>query len=272
MPLADILLAKGLVSQEQIMAGVAHQKENGGRFGKALVATGVITSETIDQVLNEAPPGPTSLDETGIDPGMLVQLMLKGMYFENLDTTSQLATAMQLTPPLVDRLLEDATKRKLVEIMGQVEGTGGIGAAMRYALSQAGKAYTQESLEINQYFGPAPVPFEAFQKQILGQKITNEHVTREMLVEAFQGLVIPERFLGRLGPAINSGTAILIYGPAGNGKTTVAEIIGEIFQNVVCVPYCFEADGQIIKVFDPTVHRGFGAWSRDGVIAHSPVG
>jgi hypothetical protein len=75
-----------------------------------------------------------------------------------------------------------------------------------------------------------------------------------MLTEAFEGLVIPDRFLSRLGPAVNSGTAILIYGPAGNGKTTVAEIVGEIFKNVVYVPYCIEADGQIIKIFDPTVH------------------
>ena len=255
MPLADILLAKGLVSQEQIMAGVAHQKENGGRFGSALAATGVISEETIDQVLGEAPPGPKNLRDTGIEPVMLLQLLLKGMYLENLETTSQLAAAMQLAPPMIDRLLEEATKRNLVEIMGQVEGSGGVGAAMRYALSQAGKTYTQESLEITQYFGPAPVPFEAYQQQVLSQKISNEHVTREMLDEAFQGLVIPDRFLSRLGPAVNSGTAILIYGPAGNGKTTVAEIVGDIFQNVVYVPHCFEADGQIIKVFDPTIHR-----------------
>jgi energy-coupling factor transporter ATP-binding protein EcfA2 len=67
--------------------------------------------------------------------------------------------------------------------------------------------------------------------------------------------VIPERFVSRLGPAINSGTAILIYGPAGNGKTTIAEIVGQIFQNVIYVPHCFEVDGQIIKVFDPSVHK-----------------
>ena len=77
---------------------------------------------------------------------------------------------MQLAPPLIDRLLEEANKRKLVEIMGQVEGSGGVGAAMRYALSQAGKTYTQESHELTQHFGPAPVPFEAYQKRVLSQK------------------------------------------------------------------------------------------------------
>jgi energy-coupling factor transporter ATP-binding protein EcfA2 len=67
--------------------------------------------------------------------------------------------------------------------------------------------------------------------------------------------VMTDRFVSRLGPAVNSGNAILIYGPAGNGKTTVAEIVGKIFQNVIYVPYCVDIDGEIMKVYDPTVHQ-----------------
>ena len=80
-------------------------------------------------------------------------------------------------------------------------------------------------------------------------------MTRQRLEQGFAGLVMTERFLSRLGPAINSGNAILIYGPAGNGKTTVAEIVGKIFQNVIYVPYCVDLDGEIMKVYDPAVHR-----------------
>jgi SpoVK/Ycf46/Vps4 family AAA+-type ATPase len=87
------------------------------------------------------------------------------------------------------------------------------------------------------------------------QRVTNEVVTRQKLVEGFEGLVMPDRFISRLGPAVNSGNAILIYGPAGNGKTTVAEILGNIFQNVIYIPHCVEIDGEIMKVFDPSVHR-----------------
>ena len=94
-----------------------------------------------------------------------------------------------------------------------------------------------------------------YQQRIQQQRITNEHVTRQMLEQGFAGLVTTERFLNRLGPAINSGTAILIYGPAGNGKTTIAEIVGKIFQNVIYVPYCVDLDGEIMKVYDPAVHR-----------------
>ena len=94
-----------------------------------------------------------------------------------------------------------------------------------------------------------------FQDRILRQRVTNELVTRQRLEEGFAGLVMTERFLSRLGPAINSGNAILIYGPAGNGKTTVAEIVGKIFQNVIYVPYCVDLDGEIMKVYDPAIHR-----------------
>jgi predicted ATPase with chaperone activity len=106
-----------------------------------------------------------------------------------------------------------------------------------------------------QYFGPAPVSLEDYQDRIQRQRVTNEHVTRQNLDEAFSGLVMTERFISRLGPAINSGNAILIYGPAGNGKTTVAEIVGKIFENVIYVPYCVDIDGEIMKVYDPTVHK-----------------
>ena len=81
-----------------------------------------------------------------------------------------------------------------------------------------------------------------------------------MMEEAFKHVVIPDRLLTRLGPAINSGTALLLYGPAGNGKTTIAEIIGKIFKAVIYIPHCFVAEGQIVKVYDQTVHGLSPVW------------
>lgn len=265
MQLGDILVAKGLVSREDIDRAIEHQRANGGRLGVCLVDLEIVTQEQIDEVLSEAPAMPRNLDDTGVDPIILLQLVIKGMHSENLERPSQISDATKLPNVIVNALLKDAVDRKLVEALGQAAG-GGAGALLgelRYGLTRAGRDWALESLDQCSYFGPAPVSFDAYRERIMRQRITNEWVNRPMLEDAFKDLVIPERFVTRLGPAINSGTAILIYGPAGNGKTTVAEIVGEVFQNVIYVPHCFEVDTQIVKVFDPAVHRTIGDSAAD---------
>ncbi len=267
MQLGDILVAKGLVSKEHLAHAANYQQEAGIRLSESLVATQVLTEEQLNEALVEIPAAPTSMDDTDIDPLFLLQLMFKGIYAENLETPSQITEAMKLPSSTVNALLKDAVDRKLAEAAGQignVDGSMGALAEMRYTLTQAGRDWTVECMEQSAYFGPAPVSLEAYQDRIGRQKITNEWVNRPLLEEAFQDLVIHERFLSRLGPAINSGTAILIYGPAGNGKTTIAEIVGEIFENVVYIPHCIEIDGQIMKVFDPVVHREIDVQGGEG--------
>src|SRR5690606_22357778 len=112
-----------------------------------------------------------------------------------------------------------------------------------------------EALEMNQYVGPAPVSLPAYHSRILRQRITNERIGREVVEEAFADLSIPPDFVQRLGPGINSGRAILLYGPPGNGKTSIAERIGRIFNDIIYIPYCVEVEGQLIKVFDPNLHE-----------------
>ncbi len=255
MLLGDILVAKGLVSPADIEQAMERQVNNGGRLGDNLVALGVVTQEQLDDVFNETPQSPRNLDDLDVDPMLLLQLIVKGMYSESLETPSSIVEATRLPSIIVNALIKDAVDRKLMEAIGSAQ-TGGVALAeMRYALSRAGRDWAVDSLEQSQYFGPAPVSLDSFQDRIMRQRITNEWVSRPMMDEAFSEIVIPDRFVSRLGPAVNSGTAILIYGPAGNGKTTVAEIVGQIFQNVIYVPHCFEVDGQIIKVFDPSIHK-----------------
>jgi hypothetical protein len=255
MSLGSILVAKGLVTADDVERAMEYQRENGGRFGDNLVAIGAATAEAIDAVLNEVPDGPRRLEDTGIEPMNLLQLMMKGMFAENLETVAALAEAMMLTSSVVNPLMKEATERQWVEAVGQVSGAAGTLGETRYALTKDGRGWTQEAMDLCQYFGQAPVSLEAFQERILLQRMTNEWISRPVMQEAFGDLVIPDRFVSRLGPAINSATALLIYGPAGNGKTTIAEIVGRIFENVIYVPHCFEVDGQIIKVYDPSIHK-----------------
>ena len=110
-------------------------------------------------------------------------------------------------------------------------------------------------MEQNQYLGPAPVPLSALVERIQRQRITNERVDRAGVEKAFDNLIVSEDFIRRIGPAINSGRSILLYGPPGNGKTSVSERIGSIFSETIYIPHCFEVEGQIIKVFDPGIHK-----------------
>jgi predicted ATPase with chaperone activity len=254
MNLGDILLAKGLVSAEDVKRALEHQRINGGRFGESMVALGVLTKEQIDRVLQDAPQAPLTLAATGIDPALLLELALKGMFTENLETASQIAEALKVSSAIISQLLTEAKERKFVEALSVASGVGSM-AELRLSLTRAGREFAADAMKRGQYFGPAPVSLKDYQQRIEQQRITNELVTRQMLEQGFAGLVMTERFLNRLGPAINSGTAILIYGPAGNGKTTIAEIVGKIFQNVIYVPYCVDLDGEIMKVYDPAVHR-----------------
>ncbi|MCZ6637807.1 MAG: hypothetical protein O7C66_06385, partial [Alphaproteobacteria bacterium] len=264
MLLGDILVAKGLVTKDDVERALAHQRENGGRFGDCLAALGVVTTEQIEEVVNEAPEAPRNLEEIDVEQMLLLQLMIKGLHVESFETPSQITDAMKLPDAIVIELLGEAVDRRLVEIIGQADSRGGLLSEMRYQLSDLGRNWAVEALDQSQYFGPAPVTLESFTERVMRQRITNEWVNRDDLVKAFQHLVIPDRFIDRLGPSINSGTAILLYGPAGNGKTSIAEIIGGIFSNVIYIPHCIEVDGQIIKIYDPAVHRPINEADAEG--------
>jgi hypothetical protein len=254
MNIGSRLVAKGLASPQDIDRAMSHQRATGGRIGESLVALGILPREQVDEVLSDAPQVPTTAAGTGIDLVLLLELAVKGMYAENIETASQLSRIMKLSNTVVDQILKAATDRKLVETLASAHG-GNARSEIRLTLTRLGREWATDALSRGQYFGPAPVSLKDWQERIQIQRITNEVVSREKLVAAFSGFVMPDRFLDRLGPAVNSGSAILIYGSAGNGKTTIAEIVGKVFESTIYVPYCVEINGEIMKVFDPTVHR-----------------
>jgi hypothetical protein len=131
-------------------------------------------------------------------------------------------------------------------------GASGVRLAtdLRHALTALGKQWAIEAFSKNQYVGPAPVTLETYCSRIMRQAISNARIDRAAIDRAFSGLAISPNFVLQIGPAINSGKSILLYGPAGNGKTTVAERIGTAFPDVIYIPYAFQVEGQIVKVFD----------------------
>lgn len=200
-----------------------------------------------------APPAaPLSLEDTGIDVNDLLALFTKTLLGGSIDTVPKVADAMKLPQRVAQQLYEIATERMLVESLGQ--GQLGI-QQQRFVLTLRGRDWAHQALETNGYIGPAPVTLNDYVARIRLQSISDERISPETLLRCMRGLVMPAEMPDQIGPALNSGRPILLYGPPGNGKTSLAYRIGSVYASTVYVPYAFEAGGQIIKVFDPDVHK-----------------
>ena len=254
MELSEILLARGLVSAADIEVAINRKKTEGGRLDDNLIALGKIEEDQRDAVMEEAPKAPKSLEETGLPQVSFFSLMLKFMYSEKRETVAELIDAMKLPYSIVKRLLDDAMERQLLQALGVTQSDGSGMGGERYTLTERGRDAAQEAHDRSLYLGPAPVSLSAFQEQILKQRITNESIDLAAIRECFGDLVVPDNFLRKIGPAVNAGRTALLYGPPGNGKSSVATRVASTFKHVIYLPYCFEVEGQIIQVYDASVH------------------
>lgn len=253
MKLGELLIAAKLVSQEQVDAALAQHLINGQRLGENLIAAGAISGEVLDAFMHRVPLEPGDLAETGIDEKWLLGLMLKLIYLGQLESPAQIVEAIRLPPHLVSDLIRMASERRLLRAMGSRDPRSGYGTG--YALNEEGIRWAQEALEQSQYAGPAPVSLEAFVELVQLQKINHVVVTPEKIRTAFGNLAIDAVFIEKIGPALNSDRAILMYGPPGNGKTSVAFCLADIFNDIIYVPHAVMIGGQIMRVYDPSVHQ-----------------
>lgn len=209
--------------------------------------------ETADRV---PPPAraPETVEETGIAHGTLLNLVIKAMHVRGLATFPQLCEQVMLSRAVVHGLLEDARELALVEARGLTDSADRT-SEMRYALTSKGHSWAAEALGQSQYVGPAPVTLRDFSAQVARQSILKERIDADRLGRSLDRLVVPQHLVHRLGPAVNSGKSILLYGAPGNGKTCIAEAAGRAFQQTIYLPHCIEVDGQIINFFDETVHH-----------------
>src|SRR5579862_4841830 len=252
MQLGDMLVARGLVTPADIETALARQVTEGGRLGENLIAMGLVTADQIAEVVNSAPAIPATVAEAGISERNLLYLLLKFMHIEACETVLELANRMKLPRRLIQQLIEDATHQRFI---GATGATSDLALSTHYALTEGGRNAAKEALDQSVYLGPAPISLAAYQEQIEKQRITNEMLEEKTLRGGFEGLVVPEHMFRRLLPAINAGRSVLLYGPPGNGKTTLSTRIAALFKDVVYIPYALEVAGQIIKVFDVQIHR-----------------
>jgi hypothetical protein len=254
MRIGAILVSAGIVSQEQVDAALARQRTHGGRLGDNLVAIDAVDPERLDGFLGQVPPVPETVADTGISETELLTLILKTIQVTGAETVRVIADAVKLPNAMVIAFIDQAVHRHLIAAIGSQGTDGGLGD-MRYALTESGKRWATEALAQSQYVGPAPVSLEAYVARVQRQKITNERVTWDRVQDAFSGLTVADAFIDQIGPAVNSGRPMLLYGPPGNGKTSIALRLGKVFDDVIYIPHAVMIEGQIMRVFDPSLHK-----------------
>ena len=252
MRLGDLLIRARLVTEDDVARALVRLNEHGGRLGDNLVAIGAIDQVTINRFIHRIPTEPPDIAATGIEENELMGLLLKLIYTNRLANIRQYVEAIKLPLQIVLDLTKMAVDRQLLHTLGSRNSDSLLD--MSYTFTEEGRRWTIEALKRGGYVGPAPVRLEEFNDRVNLQKLTNELVTMQRIRKAIGELSFDERILEQSGPALNSGRAILLYGPPGNGKTSVAMRFASVFHDVIYVPYAVSVEGQIIRIHDPSVH------------------
>ncbi len=198
------------------------------------------------------PPVPETIEATGIAEEAIHELLLKVLYVQGVRAGKQIADALGLPFTLVDEQLHLLQQRQFVI----VRGTRGHGrASYTFDLTTAGRERAREAFEVNQYVGPVPVPLAQFRTWIEAQSIRQVQVTRARVQAGLRHMVLDPGVHSQLGPAINSGKSLFLYGEPGNGKTLIAESIARMMGGALYIPYAVDIDGQVMVMYDPVYHQ-----------------
>jgi hypothetical protein len=238
-----------------VLRSPAHHPPAAGAGGRALrngattdhLATGYL--DPLDVMFIE----PRTIAETGLNQGLIADLVLKTMYFTSYMSGQDISAAVRLPfYGVLDQVITLLKKEQLCE----VSGTSGLGeAGYQYLLTARGMERAHQVLARSKYVGPAPVPLTRYIEAIKVQSSRKPTINREVVERALQGMVMSQELKDQVGAAVNAGKSLFLFGAPGNGKTLLAEKIATMLGGHIAIPYAIEADGQIIQLFDLNSHR-----------------
>ena len=200
------------------------------------------------------PPPLSSVDDTGLNILAIGDLVLKVLYYGGVMTGVSISEVVKLPyTGVLDPVIEFLKREKFIEVRGS---TGFGESSFKYIVTERGADKAREAMERSQYAGPAPVPLADYVESIQLQNRKKLIVHQEHLRQVMTNLIVSDEMLSKIGPAVNSGRSIFLYGPPGNGKTTMSEKIGRmILGDDIWIPYAIDVDGQIVQVYDAVNHE-----------------
>jgi len=197
---------------------------------------------------HDLPRTPRSIEELGIPVGVVHDLAMRRALYEGRTSTLRLSEGLGISMAIMSKVVEELRDLRLIDLLG-MEGRDYI-----FDLTEQGREHARERASLCRYAGHAPVSIGEYNAMVLRQASAPE-VTRDTMHRAFADLVVSNRLIDELGPALLTEGAMFLYGPPGTGKTSVAERLIRTHTSPVLVPRCVEIDSQIITVFDPLVHE-----------------
>ncbi len=194
------------------------------------------------------PADRVDLPELDLPYDLVVDLVMRRCFLDHTTSISRLTGALALPAQVIESVFQDLRARKFLDVEGL------LGQDYVFCLTAAGREQARERFERSRYASVAPVPLAAYHERVLAQR-AQPRIDHDDVRRAFADLVLPDRLVNQIGAAFTAQESMFIYGPSGTGKTAIAERLGRLHRDGVLIPRAVEVDGQIVTVFDPTMHR-----------------
>lgn len=215
-----------------------------------LMSTQKSKEMSLDSCSALSAPAPRTVEETGLPFLFLVELLVKVLFLRGQMRLIELSSHLKLSIGVIDALTSFVRAEKLCEITNG----GSTNAGLAYRLTDAGRARAAEFIGQNAYAGAAPVTLAAYCAQVEAQSVATMRISREEMVDEFADIVVKPAVLDQLGAAMNSGRALFIHGPAGSGKTFLAERLAGLLKGDIAVPHAILAGGEVVQIHDTMLH------------------
>lgn len=220
-------------------------------FGNAQLAAAQLAADFASVKVAKLAPRPRTAAETGLGETLLQELIAKHLFDGGAMDAGEIALRSALAGPIVEEILGLLRRECSVEVRRAAKET----EAVRYALTDRGRASALEALARDGYIGPAPVPLAQYEKIVRAQSVHKHRVTQARMRTAFSEIVLCPDLLDQLGAALHSGRAIFIYGPAGSGKTYISQRLARLLGEAALIPHGIAVGNTVLRLYDPVIHR-----------------